>query len=199
MHEGNAVRRECLHPPTQHPTVTTGRDRRRCCRCRPLVAQSGGRADAGQQLGSYRSGRLHVSVLGLKKESRGRGLLVFRVRGHLVLWWGAPPPADPQGQAKATPPTPSFLIKGGSREEAREKGVRKQQMGLSKVKHEKTDKWGKWWWLRSESELGCKILEWREVRSWRDKEKKKEKKEEAESRREDVSNERYVVPFSAVN
>lgn len=38
------------------------------------------------------------------------------------------------------------------------------------------------------------------MRSRRDKEKKKEKKkEEAESRREDVSNERYVVPFSAVN
>lgn len=29
--------------------------------------------------------------------------------------------------------------------------------------------------------------------------KKRKKKEEAESRREDVSNERYVVPFSAVN
>lgn len=37
------------------------------------------------------------------------------------------------------------------------------------------------------------------MRSRRDKEKKKEKKEEAESRREDVSDERYVVPFSAVN
>lgn len=31
------------------------------------------------------------------------------------------------------------------------------------------------------------------------KKKRKKRKEEAESRREDVSNERYVVPFSAVN
>lgn len=58
-------------------------------------------------------------------------VVVLRVRGHLALWWGAPPPADPLGQARATPITPSFLIDGGSGEEAREKGVRKQQMALN--------------------------------------------------------------------
>lgn len=55
-------------------------------------------------------------VWGVKGRQGGWGEVVFRVRGHLALWRGAPPPADPLGQARATPTTPSFLIEGrGSR------------------------------------------------------------------------------------